>query len=148
MGDGHGADVLLADAQVQRLHAPQQQVGRHRIQRRAVDLPVVVDALDQLAVAADDAAQGVGMAAQILGGAVHDQVGAQRQRVGVDGRGKGVVDDDGGAGPMPGFGQPRDVHDLERGIGRAFQVEHACSPWSSRPRWPRGRWCRTGRRRY
>ena len=101
-----------------------QQVGRHRIERRAGDLAVVIDLPDQPRIAADDAAQRIGVAAQKLGGAVQHQVHAQLERVLVDGRGKRVVGHHDRAGACAGRGQARDVQHLERGVGGRFQVEH------------------------
>ena len=46
-----------AVTQVERLHTAQQQIGRHRIQRRAGDLAEMIDAPDQVDPAADDAAE-------------------------------------------------------------------------------------------
>ena len=54
---------LLFDAQAQRFHPPQQQVSRHRVERRAIDFAVVVDLLDKVFAAANDAAQRIGMPA-------------------------------------------------------------------------------------
>ena len=69
-GNLQGALVLLADAQMQRFHTAQQQVSRHRVERCARDLAVVVDALDQRLRATDDAAQRIRVAAEELGRAV------------------------------------------------------------------------------
>jgi len=100
-GDVEGAGVLLADAQFERLHAAQQQISRHRVEARAVDLAEMEDRRDQFARAADHAAERVGMAAQEFGCAVDHQVGSQAQRILVDGRGEGVVHDDDGPAARP-----------------------------------------------
>ena len=126
-GHGQSALVLLADAQMQGLDPPQQQVGGHGVQGGAVDFAVVVDRFDPFFLAADDAAQGIGVAAQVFGGAVQHKVGAQFQRILVDGGGKGVVHHDGGADPFSGGGQSGDVHHLYGRVGGAFQVKQAAA---------------------
>ena len=47
-GNTQRALVLLADAQVQGLHAAQQQVGGHWVQRRPVDLSVMINLVHQI----------------------------------------------------------------------------------------------------
>src|SRR5690606_5375877 len=62
-GDGHGVLVLALYPQMERLHAPQQQVGGHGMERGAVDLAIAVDPPDEVLPADDHPAQGVRMAA-------------------------------------------------------------------------------------
>ena len=122
-GDPERGLVLLPDAQRERLHAADEQVGGHRVERRAGDLAEVEDLRDECRIARDDAAEGIRVAAEELRGAVEDEIGPEGERALVDGRGKGVVDDDDGPGGMARGGQPLDVQHLERGVGGRLQVE-------------------------
>ena len=81
--DLKGAFVLLPDAQVQRLHSPQQQIGGRRIERRAGDFAMVIDSLDQFLGSAYHAAQRVRVATEKLRGAVQHEI-RRPARVGSD----------------------------------------------------------------
>lgn len=77
--------LLLAHAQHQGLDATDDQVGRERVEGRAVDFPVVPDLGHQGFAAAHQAAEHVAMAAEKLGRAVDHHIHAQRQGVLVQG---------------------------------------------------------------
>jgi hypothetical protein len=65
------------------------------------------------------------MAAQELRRTVDDEVGPECERALVDGRSEGVVDDDDGAGRMPGGSEPLDVEHLEGGVRWRLEVEES-----------------------
>ena len=67
------------------------------------------------------------MTAEKLRGAVHHEIRTELQRVGVNRGGEGVVYDHGRAYLVSRTRQPRQVHNLERRIGRTFQVEQAAA---------------------
>ena len=98
-----------------RLHGPGDAAAEH---------PVAGDALDEVGVAGDDdSEQDVGVPGQVLGGAVHDDVGPEVQRLLAQGGGEGGVHDDERTGLVGGRRDRRDVHDLQRRVGRGLQPD-------------------------
>ncbi len=122
-GHGLGIAVLPLHAKLERLQAAAQQERRHRIQRRAVDFAKVEDLPDQRAASAHDPAHRIGMSAEELGRAVDDQVRAQPQGLLVYRSCEGIVDHHDRAGCMRFGRQALDVDDLQRRVGRAFQIK-------------------------
>ncbi len=90
---------------------------------RSGNFPEMVHALDKRFRSADDTPKRVGMASQKFRGAVDHHVRTQLQRVLVDRSREGVVHHNGRTDTMPRLGQSRQVHDLQRRVGRALQVE-------------------------
>ena len=123
MGDLQCTLVLAFNPQVQGLRAPQQEVGCHGVQGGAIDLPIVIDLVDQFLPAANHPAQGIGMTAQVLGGAVDHQVGTKLQWVLVDGVAKVLSTTTTAPTACPAACQSGNVHHLGGRVGRAFQVE-------------------------
>ena len=58
-GDLHRTGILLADAEFQSLHTPQQEIGGHWVESGPIDFTVMVNLLNQRFAATDHAAQGV-----------------------------------------------------------------------------------------
>src|SRR5207249_2864125 len=105
------------------LHAAQDHVGRLRMQRRAGDLAVMEDAVDEILLADDEPTHDVGMTIEVLRRAVYDQVSTELERALVDRGRERVVDDDGRAVTVSDLREPLDVDDLQRRIGRRLEVE-------------------------
>ena len=100
-----------------------EQVGGHRVERRARDLAEVEHLRHQLRIAHDDAAQGIGVAAQELRGAVDHEISPQIERPLVDGRREGVVDDDDRPCGVARGRQSCDVEHLEGGVRGRLEIE-------------------------
>mmetsp|Transcript_13584 Transcript_13584/g.39341 ORF Transcript_13584/g.39341 Transcript_13584/m.39341 type:complete len:481 (-) Transcript_13584:300-1742(-) len=90
--DLHARRVLALNAQLQRLHASQQQVGCIRVDHAAHDVVELAHSLDQVFLATQRARQHIVVAGQVLGARVQHKVSSQLQRLGVDGRSKRGVD--------------------------------------------------------
>ena len=123
---GIGAVALHAD--VQGLHAPGHQKGVEGAHDRAGHvLESEHTALrDEVGLAHHHACDHVAVAVQILGGAVDHHVGAQLQGTLQIGGAEGVVHDDLDLGIL-GVGNLShrgNVHDLQRGVAGALQIDH------------------------
>jgi hypothetical protein len=83
----------MAHAERERLEAPLEEETRVGIERAAEVIELVLDLLDELAPADDDARDDVAVAVEVLRGAVEDEVEAALDRADVDGAREGTVDD-------------------------------------------------------
>ena len=98
-----------------------------RIDAAAEDLHRGARGRDPLARPGERAADQVAVAGQALGEAVHHEVGPERERpLQVRARER-VVDDHDQAARVGGGRDQRQVDDLERGIGRALDDQHAAA---------------------
>ena len=125
---GQRVRALPLDAQVQRLDPPLREEGGVRVHAAAEHLHRRAGRLDPLARAGEGARDQVAVPGQRLGEAVHHEVGAQRERPLQVRRGEGVVDDHGDPAGMRRRARRREVHDLERRVGRALEDQHARRP--------------------
>ncbi len=122
---GHGVVVVARHPELEGLEAPQDHVGRGGVQRGAVDLPEVEDPTDQLPRADGHAAHGVRVAVEEFRRAVNDEIGAELEWLLVDRRREGVVHDHDRADRSASLHQALEGEDLESGVGRRLQIEHA-----------------------
>ena len=122
LGHRGGVLVLPFDAQAQRLHATEQQVGGLGMKCCAVDLAVGVDGVDEVFAANGNPAKCIGVTTEKLSGRMHDEVGTEVDWRLVDGCRKRVVDHNNRPGSMARSGQPFEVEDLERGVGWGLEV--------------------------
>ena len=77
--------------------------------------------VDLFAIGDDRAADHVAVTTEVLGRGVDDHIRPQGQRLLKVRRGKCVVDDDEGVVDVGEFGDPRNVQDLEVGVGRRLE---------------------------
>mmetsp|Transcript_25356 Transcript_25356/g.74448 ORF Transcript_25356/g.74448 Transcript_25356/m.74448 type:complete len:281 (-) Transcript_25356:557-1399(-) len=92
VGEGLGGFVLLGDAQVQRLEAPEHEVGGVGVKDAAEHAPEVPDLLYMLLAAGEDTRNHVVVAPEVLCGGVDHDVRAQVERPLVVRCAKGAVD--------------------------------------------------------
>ena len=112
-GNSQGAFILALHPQAQCFHSPQQVVCVRRSESRTIDLPEMVQPLDQLFAAAGRTAQRIGVTTQKLGRAVQNEIRTELERVLIDRCCKRIIDRDDCANSMGGSGEPRDVHVVE-----------------------------------
>lgn len=120
--------VLMANAQMQRFHSPQQQVGGHGIETGSGNFSEVVNTAHQAAPAADHSAERICVSTEKLGRTVNDQVRTEFQRLLIDRCGKGVIDDHHGAAAMRGRRQASQIDNFIGRVGGALQIQDLAIP--------------------
>ena len=129
LGDGLGVGAVALHADLQRLEAPEDQIGGKGIHDRAGHVLQAkhADFTDKVGLAHHKARDHVAVAVQVLGSRVHHHVGAQRQRILQSGRSEGVVAHhlDGGVIGMGSLRHGGDVGDLQVGVGGGLQINGA-----------------------
>ena len=124
-GQGQGRAVVALHPGRKAANAPFQEPRRLGIDRRAIELHHLRDAVDQCAGTRHRTGDQVRMAAQVLGRRVDHRLHAVVGRAKVDGRGEGGVGGKGGARFPGGVARRGDVEDAQGGIGGQLQEHHA-----------------------